>query len=54
MTYYKIAQAKKHGFEIHIIRFYDAKGNEISTHEFMSDQGCQNKLREFRARNKSR
>lgn len=42
--YYKINQGQKHGFEIFILSFFDARGKLVSSHEFMSEQGCRNKL----------
>lgn len=51
--YYKIAQANKHGLEVFVIAFFDAKGKETSTHQYLSRQACMNKLNEIKFKLKS-
>jgi len=51
--YYKINQTVKHGMEVHIIAFYDAKGKTIATHQYLSEQACRNKLNEVKFKRKN-
>jgi hypothetical protein len=51
--YYKINKTTRYGMEIFVIAFFDANGKDISTHQYMSEQACRNKLNEIKFRRKS-
>ena len=52
--YYKLAQSNKHGMEVFVIVFYNARGKVISSHQYMSRQACLNKLNEIKFKNKNK